>query len=204
MNAVLGVPEMSGFYRVSERHAEIADRILQGDDRASVLAVAARAAFAAQGDVNVSNERRRSSLALAAAELDGGRWSEPVKCVREISMHVLSNIRHQELLGDKLAIIDAERERGSTDRSDFSHLSSFDAAIVRQMFRNPHREEALRDEANGRYETMDRGEQEKLLGDFESGVYLTSAEIHRIDLEANMPSGRNGPVRDSGDDGIGM
>ncbi|MBS7671681.1 hypothetical protein [Croceicoccus gelatinilyticus] len=205
MSAVLGALEMRGFYRVEPRHEDIAVAIMNREDRSEPLATAARAALSASGTDDTDLQKR--AIALAAAELEGGRWEVPLESTREIAMHVLSNIRHQQLLGEKLEIIEREKLRGATVDDKMPHLGAFDAAIVRQMLRHPEREVALRAEAHGDYASLDASEQEKLLGDFECGVYLDSTEIHRIDLETlsvnNAGKGQGMPPGNPFDQGFG-
>lgn len=181
---------MINFKRLEPRHFEVADLVLGDRQVGSTLANAAKAAFRAANDGD--EQLRRRAIARACSEIESGVWKNPEKCEREIAMHILGDIRHQKLLLDKIEIIDKEKTRGATPTSDFSHLSKFDQAIVKQMLAYPVREDELRLEAAGRYEVLDPAEQIKLRADFEDGTYLTSPEIHRIGLEISaIESGKN-------------
>jgi len=173
--------QMTDFRRLEKQHFEAADLILNRDQKETTLAIASNAAFKAEGEGDL--QLRRRSVARAASEIENGVWKNPEKCAREIAMHILGDIRHQKLLQEKIALIDAEQAKGATGESSFSHLSKFDMAIVKPMLTHPHLLHELRLEANGRYEVLEPSEQVKLREDFKMGTYLTSAELHRIGLE---------------------
>lgn len=190
---------MLDFSRLEERHHEIASSILDGRQRATPLALAARAAFKTENSDDI--ELKRRTLARAASEIEIGVWKAPEKCTREIAMHIVGDMRHQKLLADKVEVIAKEKARGAHYDEAFEHLTAFERAIVKPMLRFPEAEEMLKKEAVGEYEVLDPGEQVKLRADFEDGTYLTTAEIHRIGLELeNIPgiSGARGFHPDQG------
>ena len=178
---------MLDFGRLEERHHEIASAILDGRQRATPLALAARAAFKTENTEDAALKQR--TLARAASEIEIGVWKAPEKCTREIAMHIVGDMRHQKLLAEKVDVIEKEKARGARPDEAFEHLTAFERAIVKPMLQFSHAEALLKKEAVGEYEVLDPGEQVKLRADFEDGTYLTTAEIHRIGLELeNIPS----------------